>query len=110
LVHEGLAPDTRAITVSLSDLPSELTSFTYPDSFTAMGLLPRFGLPYEARPYHEHVYRMEQLPAIVDRYGLPRTGDTVPDYDGYHQRPFEKYIEIQLWSDDPIRPFRTTGH
>jgi hypothetical protein len=27
-----------------------VTSFTYPDSFTATGLVAEFGLPYEARP------------------------------------------------------------
>ena len=24
---------------------------------------------------------------------------------GYQNRPFEKYIEVQLWSDEPVRAF-----
>jgi hypothetical protein len=28
-------------------------------------------------------------------------------YDGYQNRPFEKYLEVQLWSDSPVREFLT---
>lgn len=101
---EQLAPETRLVTVPLGELPSELTSFTYPDSFGAMGLGAEFGQPYSPQPYHGRVYRMEELGAVIDAYGLP---DDTPDddYEGFHLRPFEKYIEIQLWSDEPIQQF-----
>ena len=53
-------------------------------------------------PYHGRVFRMHELPGIVQRYGLP--DDTADeDYSGYHQRPFEKFIEVQIWSDEPVR-------
>lgn len=100
--YRGLSPDTSEVVVLLDELPSEATSFTYPDSFTAMGFGPRFGLPQEPRPYHEHVFRMEQLPEIVARYGLPDDDDS---YEGYHHQVFEKYIEVQVWSDEPVRRF-----
>jgi hypothetical protein len=32
--------------------------------------------------------------------------DTDDPYEGYERRPFEKYVEIQLWSDTPIERFR----
>ena len=32
-----LHPQIRVVTVDLADLPAEVTSFTYPDSFTSMG-------------------------------------------------------------------------
>ena len=103
--YRGLAPGTREIAVPLSELPSGVTSFTYPDSFTAMGYLPRFGLPYEPKPYHGRVFRMSHLASVIQGYGLPSDSGEEP-YAGYQHRPFEKYIEIQVWSDEPIRPYR----
>jgi len=90
--------------IPLADLPSETTSFTYPDSFTAMALVSAFSLPYEPKPYREEVFRIEQLHDLIGRYGLP---SEEPDatYHGYQNRPFEKYIEVQVWSDSPIHPF-----
>jgi hypothetical protein len=102
--YRGLAPDTREVVLPLGNLPLEITSFTYPDSFTAMAFGPRFGLPLLRRPYHERVFRLPELEDVVAQYGLPADGPE-GDYDGYAHRPFEKYIEIQLWSDDPIRSF-----
>jgi hypothetical protein len=100
--YRGLAPDTREVVGALADLPSDVTSFTHPDSFTAMGFLPRFGLPYLQRPYHQQIYRMQQLREVVRRYGMP-ADDAHDGYDGYQLHPFEKYIEIQVWSDAPVR-------
>jgi hypothetical protein len=105
--YRGLAPDTREVVVALADLPLDVTSFTYPDSFTAMGFLPRFGLPYLQRPYHDRIYRMQQLREVVRRYGMP-PDDAQDGYDGYHLHPFEKYIEIQVWSDAPVRDLHKT--
>jgi hypothetical protein len=97
----GLADDMRAVELTLAELPDATTSFTYPDSFTAMGFAPEYGLPYEAKPYHGRVYRLAELEEVIGRYGLPE--DPPGAYDGYEQRPFEAYVEVQLWSDDPIR-------
>jgi len=97
----GLASEMAEVHISLSELPSQLASFTYPDSFTAMGLIAEYGLPYEPRPYHNHVYLLDQLPDIVKTYGLP-ADESEQSYKDYHKRTFEKYIEIQVWSDKPI--------
>lgn len=101
---KGLSPDTRELRIPLSQLPTHVTSATYPDSFTAMAYGPQFSLPYEPKPYHEKAFRLEELPALVQEYGLPSDVDE-HGYDGYSQRPFEKYIEIQVWSDAPLRSF-----
>ena len=99
--YQGLARDMREVRLPLTSLPGSATSFTYPDSFTAMAFGPQFGLPYEPRPYHERVFRLRDLRSIVDRYGMP-ADEPNPVYDGYERRPFEKYVELQLWSDAPI--------
>lgn len=96
----GLADDMQVLVLPLEDLPVQATSFTYPDSFTAMGLVPEYGLPYERRPYHEQVFLLHELDEVISEYGLPE--DIEGGYEGYVQRPFEQYIEVQLWSDEPV--------
>jgi hypothetical protein len=98
----GLAPDTREVVVPLSELPTDVTSFTYPDSFTALGTWPPVRPEGWQRPYHDQVFRIEQLREVVNEYGLP-VDEADKEYEGYENRPFEKYIEVQLWSDDPIQ-------
>lgn len=100
---EGVYPDARSVTIPLDQLPKYQMSFTYPDSAVSMRIGAEFGLPEApARPYHEKVFRLEQLPEIVSRYGLPRDG-VDQDYQNYHLADFEKYIEVQLWCDEPVQ-------
>jgi hypothetical protein len=63
---------------------------------------PQFDLPQVPRPYHGKVFLLQELDEVVTRYGLP-TDDT--SYVGYQHRPFEKYIEVQVWSDQPVGAF-----
>jgi hypothetical protein len=108
--YEGLASGMQSVTLALTDLPQDQATFTCPDSFTAMGTVSAFGLPYEERPYHGRVFRLHELPEIVRRYGIPEGGPT-SEYEGYERRTFEKYIEVQLWTDEPVREYlRPTGH
>ena len=69
-----------------------------------MAFGPRFGLPHDARPYHQRVFRIEELREVVARHGLP-PDEAEARYEDYASRPFEKYIEIQLWSDEPVREY-----
>ena len=59
------------VRVPLTSLPDLQTSVTYPDSLTALGVVAEFGLPYEAKPYHGHVFRLGDLADLVERYGVP---------------------------------------
>lgn len=102
--YRGLSPDTSEVVLQVSDLPSSVTSITYPDSFTAMALGARFSLAQVPRPYHDQVFRLEQLVDLVTTCGVP-SGEADAVYDGYHHRVFEKYVEVQVWSDDPVRHF-----
>lgn len=100
-----LYPDPATVTLDWRALPIEATSFTYPDSFVSMRLGPDYGLPPEPRqPYHERVFFMHELADVVAEHGLP-DGSADEDYDGYHTRKFEKYIEVQLWTDAPVAEF-----
>jgi hypothetical protein len=105
LWFSGLYPETKYVTLPIDKLSPLTVSFTYPDSGIAMGMGTKYGLPPEpVRPYHNRVYRISELDEVVTTYGLP---DASPDegYENYHHKKFEKYIEVQLWTDDPIRQF-----
>ena len=100
---EGLYASPRSIRFPLRMFRRDVVSFTYPDSVVAMRLGPEFGLPPDPlRPYHETVFRLDQLEDVVGRYGLPKDADVA--YEGYHLREFERYIEVQIWSDIEVTP------
>jgi hypothetical protein len=101
----GLYPETGSIVLPVAGLPLDQTTITYPDSVVAMGLGAEFGLPPQpSRPYHNRLFRVSDLPGLVSQYGLPR--DARPaSYDGYHRERFEMYVEVQLWTDGPVRSF-----
>lgn len=96
---EEHAPDTREVRLPLASLPPEATSFTYPDSFEAMGFGDRFGIPRgpRPRPYHDRVFRLWELEEVVRDHGLPDV-----EFDEFWSKPVEKYIEFQLWVDGPV--------
>jgi hypothetical protein len=102
--YQGLAENMERVQLPLSALPASQASITYPDSFTAMELGTSFGLRQEPKPCHGRVFLLGELPALVERYGLPD-----PQWHGQYRKwatwPAEAYIEIQLWSDGPVRGY-----
>lgn len=102
---ENLYPNTSSVTVPLDVFPHHVTSVTYPDSFAAMRLGEEFGLvPGPLHPAHNKIFPLKDVPQLIQDYGLPEDASRV-DYEGYHKQPFEKYIEIQLWSDAPVSDY-----
>jgi hypothetical protein len=99
--YEGLAEKMDHVQLPLSVLPPGQTSLTYPDSFAAMGFGARFGLGQQTRPYHGRVFLLDDLPGLIEQFGVP-----APSCDGGYRSwttwPAEAYIEVQLWSDEPI--------
>ena len=91
----GLYTDPGEVRIPLADLPSEVVSFTYPDSMASMELGAEFGLKVFPHLYHNRVYRLHELEEIVETYGLPR-GDPPQTYDGHQRQEFEHYIEVQI--------------
>jgi hypothetical protein len=80
----------RTLTLPLSALPAAATTFTLLDSFSAMGFAAQFGYPDDAEPHERQVYLLHELDDAVTTHGLPSGTD-------------ERYIEVQLWDDEPVR-------
>lgn len=69
-----------------------------------MRLGEKYGLPAEPlEPYHNRVFLLPELENIVKKHGFPDGTDD--GHDNYHKRKFEKYIEIQVWSDHLVSEF-----
>lgn len=98
----GLYDAPREVRILLSDLPPEATSFTWTDSITTLGLGVDLGVPQPAEPWKRGLYRLDQLD-LTSATSLPSASGQ--SYEGYQQRLLDHYVEIQLWADEPIRPF-----
>lgn len=102
--YEGLAEKMECVQLPLSVLPPGQTSITYPDSFAAMEAGTSSGPGQEPRPYHGRVFLLDELSGLVERFGLPD-----PSWDGQYQSwttwRAEAYIEVQLWSDEPVSAY-----
>jgi hypothetical protein len=100
----ALAPDMEEIRMPLRDLPDAQATVSWGDSFAAMETGPDFGLAHASRPYYGRLYRLADIPGLAERYGIPR-----PEPGGYEGLPAgdapETFIEIQLWSDAPVRRY-----
>jgi hypothetical protein len=101
--YAGLAEDMQRIRLPLSALPPGQTTITCPDSFTAMGLGTGLGQP--PRPCHGRVFLLGELPGLVEQTGLPDPSCWDGRYQAWTTWPANPYIEVQLWSDEPIRAY-----
>jgi hypothetical protein len=90
----------HALRIPLDALPSDAISFTYTDSFFAFSDRNLRGVSIPPRPYHRQVFRVEELPALVELHGLP--GERWRSDPG---RIFDVYIEAQVWDDEPLRSY-----
>jgi hypothetical protein len=82
--------------IPLANFAPTIVSFTYGDTFPAM----RY---QDGKPYRGQVYTLAELPDLVAEFGLPQEWNA--DGSGGPDR----YIEAQVWSDTPLRPYYTTS-
>jgi hypothetical protein len=73
-----------------------MVSFTYGDSFPAM----RFR---DGKPYRGLAYTLAEIPGLIEQFGLPQDWNPDRKFDP------ERYIEAQLWSDEPVWEFLPSG-
>lgn len=57
----------------------------------------------DEREYHKQIYTYDEILELIKKYGLPQEWNK----DGKFGP--ERYIEMQVWSDEPLRKYyRTT--
>jgi hypothetical protein len=88
-------PDCICIPISHFDLRT--VSFTYGDSH------PTFSdRVNDGKEYRKQLYTYDEILKIIDKYGLPQNWNA----DGQHGP--ERYIEAQIWCDEPLMPYMTS--
>lgn len=75
----------------------EIVSFTYGDTFPAM----RY---QDGKPYRGQVYTLAEIPALIEHYGLPQ------DWNAEGKYGPDRYIEAQVWADQPLEPYLGRCH
>jgi len=83
--------------IPITDFDTDTVSFTYGDMFPTFS--PRVN---DGREYRYKVYRYEEIVELIERYGLPQRWNE----DGRYGP--ERYIEAQVWSDEPIERYIET--
>ncbi|MEI6423352.1 MAG: hypothetical protein WCP55_14110 [Lentisphaerota bacterium] len=85
------------VRIALSELSAETTSITFPDSFLAMNA--------KDKPYYEKVFLLSEIDEVLKRFGYPKA--PIPNsYERYWEGDFEHYIEVQIWDDEIVEPYR----
>ena len=102
----GLYDHPQEIRVPLEQLPHASTSFTWVDSITALGLARDPGVPQPDEPWKKQVYGIDQLD-VGEAEATAASADPA-DYEGHQWRLVDQYVEVQLWSDKPIRRYLRT--
>jgi hypothetical protein len=82
----------REVTIPLRSIDPRVISFTYGDSFPAM----RYR---DGKPYRGQVYVVEELPEVIKQYGIPQVWNREGKFGP------ERYIEAQVWDDEPVKEF-----
>jgi hypothetical protein len=72
---------------------AEALSFTYGDTFPAMRLR-------DGKPFRGQVYTLAELPDLLQEHGLPQ------ERNPEGRLGPERYIEAQIWDDEPISEYR----
>lgn len=85
-------PDGRELRIPLTAFSAAIVSFTYGDSFPAM----RY---QDGKAYRGQVYTLAELPGLISRFGLPQ------DWNAGGEHGPERYIEAQVWADEPLRRY-----
>jgi len=66
-----------------------------------MGLLVEYGISLPDKPQYGQVFRLDELDRVLAAFGRPDSGQPA-DYTGHQRAAFDHFIEVQLWSDEPI--------
>jgi hypothetical protein len=82
----------QEVQILLKTVDPRVISFTYGDSFPAMRYL-------DERPYRGQVYMLEELSELIAQYGLPQEWNREGRYGP------ERYIEAQVWDDQPVKEY-----
>ena len=87
--------ETGILRIPIELIDTEKISFTYGDS------MPTFStLVTDGKEYRKQVYTFDEIKEIIAKYGYPQ------DWNNDGTKGPERYIEAQVWTDDPIKRYK----
>ena len=88
----------QSLVMPLMALSPGVLTFTYPDSMASLPIATRPDHIAERKEYHGQVFTLDEIVDVVARFGMPG--------DRWKTDPlmrYDKFIEVQVWDDRPIR-------
>jgi hypothetical protein len=90
--------DGSFVKIPIEEFDLNTISFTYGD------MHPTFSpIVNDGREYRKKLYTYNEILKVIDKYGLPQEWNS----DGRFGS--ERYIEVQIWSDDTISKYYKAG-
>ncbi|MCQ2465902.1 MAG: hypothetical protein MJ166_00075 [Clostridia bacterium] len=86
--------DCGVIRIPVEEFDLRTLSFTYADSMPAFS--PRVN---DGKEYRHRLYTYEEILRIIEKYDLPQNWNDDGKYGP------ERYIEVQIWTDDVIKKY-----
>ena len=83
------------IKIPIEEFDLTTLSFTYGDSMPAFSPAVNDG-----KEYRHQLYTYDEILKIIEKYGLPQ------DWNDDGKYGPERYIEVQIWSDETIKKYR----
>jgi hypothetical protein len=95
---DGRDPTRPAsLVMPLAAFPSEVLTFTYPDSMASLAIARRDEHLAQRKEYHGRVFSLPEMTEVIARHGMPgERWKTEPDMQ------YDRFIEMQLWDDRPV--------
>lgn len=92
------------LVMPLREFSPETLTFTYPDSMASLPIATRDDLRSYRKSYHGQVFTLDEITSVIDECGMPG--------DRWRSDPtmkYDRFIEVQVWDDSPIRLRLGTG-
>ena len=87
------------VKIPLAAFDPETISFSYGDLFPTFS--PRVT---DQKEYRRQVYTLPEIIGLIEKYGLPQDWNKDGEYGP------ERYIEVQVWADEPLKVYLALGH
>ena len=86
--------DCDYINIPITEFDTRTLSFTYGDSMPTFSPNVR-----DQKEYRHKLYTYEEILHLIDKYGLPQ------DWNNDGRFGPERYIEVHVWTDEPLRRY-----
>jgi hypothetical protein len=96
-IEDGYNGESRMVQFPVTAFDVNQISFTYPDSMISDWLRGQTGQAFHHPEYHGQVFRLDEISAIVDRFGIPDH-----QWQRDESRKYDLFIEAQIWGEIPF--------